>query len=38
LDGLDEPARGALVDALLHIKNRLTAEDTDQPRLKAAGA
>jgi MarR family transcriptional regulator, transcriptional regulator for hemolysin len=36
LDGLDEPARGALVDALLHIKNRLTAEDAE-PRLKAAG-
>lgn len=38
LDGLDEPARGALVDALLHIKNRLTAEEADLPRLKAAGA
>src|SRR5689334_16051316 len=25
LDGLDEPARNAMVDALLHIKNRLTA-------------
>jgi MarR family transcriptional regulator for hemolysin len=35
--GLDEPARTAMVDALLHMKNRLTAEDSDLPRLKAAG-
>src|SRR3954468_11449769 len=27
LDGLDERARAALVDALLHIKNKLTSED-----------
>ena len=38
LDGLDEPARNAMVDALLHIKNRLTAEDAEVPRLRAAGA
>jgi MarR family transcriptional regulator for hemolysin len=37
-EGLDEPARTALVDALLHIKNRLTAEEFELPRLKAAGA
>lgn len=36
VEGLDENARTALVDALLHIKNRLTAED-ELPRLKAAG-
>jgi DNA-binding MarR family transcriptional regulator len=35
-EGLDEPARAALVDALLHIKNKLT-EDTELPRLKASG-
>ena len=37
LEGLDEPARAALVDALLHIKNKLTAEEFEAPRLKAAG-
>ena len=37
LDGLDEPARAALVDALLHLKNKLTSEDMDLPRLKVAG-
>jgi DNA-binding MarR family transcriptional regulator len=36
-EGLDESARAALVDALLHIKNRLTAEEFNPPRLKAAG-
>src|SRR3954453_20705807 len=36
-EGIDEPARIALVDALLHIKNRLTSDDFDLPRLKAAG-
>lgn len=38
LDGLEEPARNALLDALLHIKTKLTAEDAELPRLKAAGA
>jgi DNA-binding MarR family transcriptional regulator len=38
LDGLEDSARSALVDALLHIKNRLTAEDAELPRFKAAGA
>lgn len=37
LDGLDEPARTALLDALLHIKNKLTADGTELPRLKVAG-
>jgi len=37
LDGLDEQTRNALVDALLHIKNKLTSEEFDLPRLKAAG-
>jgi hypothetical protein len=37
LEGLDESARTALVDALLHIKNKLTSDDFDLPRLKAAG-
>lgn len=37
LDGLDEGARNALIDALLHIKTKLNAEETDSPRLKAAG-
>lgn len=37
LEGLDDKARAALIDALLHIKNKLTAEDFDLPRLKAAG-
>jgi MarR family transcriptional regulator, transcriptional regulator for hemolysin len=36
-EGLDESARAALVDALLHIKNRLTAEEFNLSRLKAAG-
>jgi DNA-binding MarR family transcriptional regulator len=35
-EGLDEPARTALVDALLHIKTKLTAEG-ELPRLRAAG-
>ena len=35
-DGLDEPAREALVDALLHIKTKLTAEPAEQA-LAAAG-
>jgi MarR family transcriptional regulator for hemolysin len=38
LDGLDEPARNAMVDALLHIKNKLTADDVELPRLRAGGA
>src|SRR3954471_4818204 len=33
-EGIDEPARIALVDALLHMKNRLTAEESELPRLK----
>jgi MarR family transcriptional regulator for hemolysin len=37
LDGLDERSRSALVDALLHIKNKLTSEDFELPRLKTAG-
>lgn len=37
LDGLDEHTRDALVDALLHIKNKLTSEEFDLPRLEAAG-
>jgi DNA-binding MarR family transcriptional regulator len=37
LEGLDERKRNALVDALLHIKNKLTSEDFELPRLKAAG-
>ncbi len=37
LGGLDESARTALVDALLHIKNKLTAEEFGLPRLKLAG-
>jgi DNA-binding MarR family transcriptional regulator len=37
LDGLDERTRNALVDALLHIKNKLTSEEFELPRLKAAG-
>jgi DNA-binding MarR family transcriptional regulator len=36
LDGLDETARAALLDALLHIKNKLTA-DSELPRAKAVG-
>jgi DNA-binding MarR family transcriptional regulator len=36
LDGLDESARTALLDALLHIKNKLTA-DSELPRAKAVG-
>jgi DNA-binding MarR family transcriptional regulator len=37
LEGLDERTRNALVDALLHIKNKLTSEEFDLPRLKVAG-
>src|ERR1051326_561357 len=29
MDGLDERARAAVVDALLHIKNRLTADESE---------
>ncbi|MBV9569636.1 MAG: MarR family transcriptional regulator [Alphaproteobacteria bacterium] len=36
-EGLDEEARGALIDALLHIKTKLTSEASELPRLKAAG-
>ena len=36
LDGLDKKARAALVDALLHIKNKLTAEP-ELSRGKAVG-
>jgi DNA-binding MarR family transcriptional regulator len=36
LDGLDESARTALLDTLLHIKNKLTA-DSELPRAKAVG-
>jgi len=36
LEGLDETARAALLDALLHIKNKLTA-DSELPRSKAVG-
>src|SRR5690348_16589239 len=36
LEGLDETARAALLDALLHIKNKLTA-DSELPRAKAVG-
>ncbi len=36
LDGLGEDARAALLDALLHIKNKLT-EAAELPRLKASG-
>ena len=35
LDGLGEKARTALLDALLHIKNKLTEDEL--PRLKASG-
>jgi MarR family transcriptional regulator for hemolysin len=37
LEGLDEASRAAVTDALLHIKNKLTAGDVDLPRLRAAG-
>jgi hypothetical protein len=37
MDGLGEAARNALLDALFHIKNKLTAEDPILPRLKVAG-
>jgi MarR family transcriptional regulator for hemolysin len=36
LDGLDESARAALLDALLHIKNKLTA-DSEFLRARAIG-
>lgn len=36
LGGLTEDARAALLEALLHIKNKLTADD-DLPRAKAVG-
>lgn len=36
LDGLSEKARSALLDALLHIKNKLTAE-SELPHAKAVG-
>ena len=36
LDGLGEKARAALLDSLLHIKNKLTAE-SELPRVKAVG-
>src|SRR5690348_8770632 len=38
VDGLGEPARNALLDALLHMKTKLTAEDAELARLKVAGA
>jgi MarR family transcriptional regulator for hemolysin len=37
VDGLGPEARGALVDALLHIKTNLAAEGTSVPKLAMAG-
>jgi MarR family transcriptional regulator for hemolysin len=37
IDGLDPELRTVLVDALLHIKNKLTAEGAGAPRLEMAG-
>jgi MarR family transcriptional regulator for hemolysin len=37
LEGMEGPAREQLADALLQIKNNLTAEPTDAPRLAAGG-
>ena len=37
VDGLSEAQRTALVDALLHVKNKLTAEDVVPPKLRMAG-
>jgi hypothetical protein len=34
---MEGPAREQLADALLQIKNNLTAEPTDAPRLAAGG-
>lgn len=36
-EGLGDAAREALVDGLLHIKNRLTAEPAEHAKLAAAG-
>jgi DNA-binding MarR family transcriptional regulator len=36
-DGLDGPAREVFVDALLHIKTKLTAEPANDAKLAAAG-
>jgi DNA-binding MarR family transcriptional regulator len=36
-DGLDGPARETFVDALLHIKSKLTAEPANEAKLAAAG-
>jgi DNA-binding MarR family transcriptional regulator len=36
-DGMDEPARAALVDSLLHIKTKLTAEPAQHAVAAAAG-
>ena len=37
LSGMDSAVRDRLVEALLHIKNNLTAEPADTPRLAAGG-
>src|SRR5580698_9998409 len=37
LEGMEGPAREQLADALLQIKNNLTAEPADAPRLAAGG-
>lgn len=37
LSGMDSAVRDQLVEALLHIKNNLTAEPADTPRLAAGG-
>lgn len=36
-DGLDPAMQAALVDSLLHIKNKLTADGASSPRLAMAG-
>ena len=36
-EGLSENARAAMIDALLHIKNRLTAEEDEVPRVAVGG-
>ena len=37
VEGLSEDQRTALVDALVHMKNKLTSEDVVPPRLRMAG-
>jgi DNA-binding MarR family transcriptional regulator len=37
IEGLSEEQRTALVDALVHMKNKLTSEDVVSPRLRMAG-